>query len=641
MREAGAEYPPNPAMNADTSTGKRTFALALGAIGVVFGDIGTSPLYALRECFAPGRGVEASRDNVIGIVSLLIWTLSLIVSVKYLSIVLRADNRGDGGILALVSLVGRNLPKDSKKRAGTVAVLGIIGASLLLSDGMITPAITVLSAVEGLRDVAPSLDRYVVPLALIILVLLFSVQARGTTKVGGLFGPVISLWFVVIGLLGFAAIIRQPAILAALDPFRALEFLFRQSSLAFKVLGSIFLGMTGAEVLYADLGHFGRKPIRQAWFALVYPALILNYVGQGAVLLAHPDEVSNLFYRLVPAWGVPPLILLATLASIIASQAVISGAFSLARQSVQLGYWPRIQVLHTSSETVGQVYVPLVKWFLLLGTVLLVLGFGESGRLANAYGIAVSADMVITTCLMIYVATRIWKKGLWYLLPLEILFLLIESSFLLSNLGKVASGGWIVVVLAASIFILMKTWMDGRRIFRDKMKNFRLAPEIFAASIKLNPPHRVQGTAVFLTADPTGVPKALLHNLKHNRVLHNRTILLTVQTLEVPRVDEEERYEIEELDAGIWKVVMQFGFSETPDIPRILRGAKIPGFSPDAMDTTFFVGREAIVFSRRMRGMAFARKRLFALMFGNALNATDFFRLPVNRIIELGAQTEL
>jgi KUP system potassium uptake protein len=619
----------------------RDLGLALAALGVVFGDIGTSPLYALRECFAPGRGIETNQANVIGIVSLLIWALSLIVSVKYLAIVLRADNKGEGGILALVSLVARNLPKESRKRAGTIAVLGIIGASLLYSDGIITPAISVLSAVEGLKEVAPSLGRFVLPVSLLVLVLLFPFQSRGTAKVGAIFGPIIIIWFVSIGILGLSAIIGQPGILAALNPWHAIDFVLRERWLSFKVLGSIFLAITGAEVLYADLGHFGRSPIRRAWFGLVFPALILNYVGQGAWLLGHPADVDNLFYQLAPRWAGIPLIVLATAATIIASQAVISGAFSLARQSVQLGYWPRLKVRHTSNETIGQVYVPFVNWFLFFGTVGLVLGFRESGNLANAYGIAVSATMFITTCLMIYVATRIWKKGVWYILPLEVLFLLVEGAFLLANLGKVASGGWIVVALAVLIFILMKTWMDGRRLFRDKMKNFRLAPEIFAESIALNPPMRAPGTAVFLAGDPTGVPKALLHNLKHNRVLHARTILLTVQTLELPTIEENERCETADLGAGIWKVVMHFGFSESPDIPRHLRSLKIPGFLPDAMDTTYFLGREAIVFSSKPGGMAFVRKRLFGFMFDNALDATEFYRLPVNRIIELGAQTEL
>jgi len=621
--------------------------LVLAALGVVFGDIGTSPLYALRECFAPERGVETSQANVVGIVSLLVWILFLIVSVKYLAIVLRADNRGEGGILALVSLVGRSLPKESRKRAGLIAILGIVGAALLYSDGIITPAISVLSAVEGLQVFAPGLERYIIPIALVILVLLFPFQSKGTAKVGRIFGPVIVLWFLVIAALGLRGILAGPAILLALDPREALGFAFREWEVTFKVLGSIFLAMTGAEVLYADLGHFGRRPIRAAWFGLVFPALILNYLGQGAWILAHPGEISNLFYRLAPAWAKLPLVALATGATVIASQAVISGAFSLARQSVQLGYWPRIQVRHTSEENIGQVYVPFVNLFLLVGTVALVLGFKESGRLASAYGIAVSATMAMTTCLMLYVSLRIWKKGRWYILPLGLLFLAVETAFLAANLGKVASGGWIVVVMAVSIFILMKTWMDGRRLFRSKMANFRLAPETFAASIALNPPHRIPGTAVFLSGDPTGVPKALLHNLKNNRVLHARTILLTVQTLEVPSVEPAERLEFWELEAGIWKAILHFGFSETPDVPRALRHGPIPGFSPDATDTIWFLGRETITYapvrseSGKARGLSYPRKRLFGLMFGNALDATAFYRLPINRIVELGAQTEL
>jgi len=620
---------------------RKRLALTVAAIGVVFGDIGTSPLYALRECFAPVHGLAVTEANVIGVVSLLIWVITLIVSVKYIVFVLRADNKGDGGILSLISLVARSLPSTSRRRVGVITILGIIGAALLYSDGIITPSISVLSAVEGLETLAPSLGTFVVPLALVILILLYSVQARGTERVGGLFGPIISLWFLTIGVLGIVAAAGNPAIFAALNPVNAILFVFQGGSVAFRSLGSIFLGVTGAEVLYADLGHFGRPPIRRAWFGLVYPALMLNYMGQGAFLLHHPGAVENLFFRLVPTWGLPLLILIATAASIIASQAVISGAFSLARQSVQLGFWPRIQVRHTSDETVGQVYVPFIKWFLLFGTVALVLGFRSSDKLANAYGIAVSADMVITSALMVYVSLRIWKKGSWYRIPFLALFLAIEGTFLVSNLSKVASGGWIVVVLAVTIFFLMKTWVDGRRSFSEKMRKFRIAPEIFAESIKLNPPHRVHGTAVFLTGDPGGVPKALLHNLRHNRVLHDRTILLSVLTLDLPRVDEEERCEVTELEAGIWKIVINYGFSETPDVQRSLRTIEIPGFSPDAMDTTYFVGRESIVRGKSPKGLAFLRMGLFRLMFMNALNATDFFRLPADRIIELGARTEL
>lgn len=620
---------------------RKRLALTIAAIGVVFGDIGTSPLYALRECFAPGHGLAVTQANVIGVVSLLVWVITLIVSVKYIVFVLRADNKGDGGILALISLVARSLPATSKRRVGVITILGIIGASLLYSDGIITPSISVLSAVEGLETLAPSLSAFIVPLALVILILLYAVQARGTERVGGLFGPIISLWFVTIGLLGIVAAAGHPEIFAALNPLNAIRFVFGGGAVAFRSLGSIFLGVTGAEVLYADLGHFGRPPIRRAWFGLVYPALMLNYMGQGALLLGNPAAVDNLFFHLVPPLGLPLLIIIATAASIIASQAVISGAFSLARQSVQLGFWPRIQVRHTSDETVGQVYVPFIKWFLLLGTVGLVLGFRDSDKLANAYGIAVSADMVITSSLMIYVSLRIWEKGSWYRVPLLALFLAIEGTFLLSNLSKVASGGWIVVVLALTIFFLMKTWVDGRRAFSAKMRKFRIAPEIFAESIRLNPPHRVHGTAVFLAGDPSGVPKALLHNLRHNRVLHDRTVLLSVLTLDIPRVDETERCEVSELEAGIWKIVLNYGFSETPDVLRSLRAVEIPGFTPDAMDTTYFVGREAIVPGKTRNGLAFLRLGLFRMMFMNALNATDFFRLPADRIIELGARTEL
>ena len=498
----------------------RQLTLAVGAIGVVFGDIGTSPLYALRECFSATHGVRVDADNILGVVSLLIWTLSLIVCVKYLIIVLRADNKGEGGILALVSLVSRYVPKGSKRRAGFLATLGILGAALLYSDGMITPAISVLSSIEGLEVVTPRFVPYIVPLSLLVLVCLFPPQARGTSKVGRVFGPIIAFWFVVIAVLGLSSIMASPGILAALSPLYALRFIVRNGPLTFAILGSVFLAVTGTEVMYADLGHFGRSPIRKSWFFLVYPALLLNYLGQGAFLMIHPDRVENLFFRLAPSWGLLPLVAIATLATIIASQAVISGAFSLARQSVQLGYWPRIQVRHTSDETIGQVYVPFVNWFLMFGTVGLVLGFKSSGALANAYGIAVSATMFMTSCLMIFLARRMARTSLWIVIPLSLLFLSIDGAFFLSNVTKIVSGGWIVAVFAISLFALMKTWTDGRKLFSTKLEIYRLSPQLFASSIALDPPVRVPGTAIFLTVDPKGVPKALLHNLKHNRVLH-------------------------------------------------------------------------------------------------------------------------
>jgi len=519
--------------------------------------------------------------------------------------------------------------------------LGILGTALLYSDGMITPAVSVLSAIEGLEVITPRFIPYILPLSLLVLVGLFPMQSRGTAKVGRVFGPLISLWFVVIGALGVSAIASNPGILAALDPLYALRFVLRNGRLSFGVLGSIFLAMTGTEVMYADLGHFGRAPIRRSWFFLVYPALLLNYIGQGAFLLGHPEDAGNLFYRLVPAWGLYPMVILATIATIIASQAVISGAFSVARQGVQLGLWPRIQVRHTSDEKIGQVYVPFVNWMLLIGTVSLVTGFKSSGRLANAYGIAVSVDMLMTTCLMIFLGRRAAKMKLVLLLPIAAVFLSIDLSFFLSNATKVVSGGWIVVIIAAAMFLITKTWTDGRKLFSRKIQVYRLTPELFASSIALDPPVRVPGTAVFLTADPKGVPKALLHNLKHNRVLHERTIVLSVQTTDEPYVDESERISIMGHQGGIWHVLLNFGFSETPDVPRAMQDVKIPGFVPDPMKTTYFLGREALVVSRDRGGMAMWRKRLFAFLFNNAISPTDFFRLPPDRVVEIGAKTEL
>lgn len=616
-------------------------ALAVAAIGVVFGDIGTSPLYALRECFSPVHGVAIERDNILGIVSLLLWSLSLIVCVKYLSFVLRADNKGEGGILALVSLVSRYIPKDSKKRAGFIAALGILGTSLLYSDGMITPAVSVLSAIEGLEVITPSLTPFVLPLSLIVLVLLFPFQSRGTAKIGRIFGPLMSLWFIVIGALGLASMIERLEIFEALNPYYAISFVARNGALSFGVLGSVFLAMTGTEVLYADLGHFGRSPIRRSWYFLVYPALLLNYMGQGAFLLGHPEESGNLFFRLVPSWGLYPLVALATIATIIASQAVISGTFSIARQSVQLGLWPRIQVRHTSDKKIGQVYVPFINWILLIGTVSLVLGFRKSSNLANAYGIAVSIDMLMTSCLMLFLGRRSKAIKAWLLIPLALVFLPLDLSFFLSNASKVVSGGWIVIVVAATMFLVTKTWTDGRALFSRKMQAYRLSPELFASSIALDPPIRVPGAAVFLTADPKSVPKALLHNLKHNRVLHETTIVLSVQTTDEAHVDEASRVSIVGHEGGIWHVILHYGYSETADLPAAMGGVKIPGLPRDPMQITYFLGREAVVVGKGTGGMAKWRKRLFTFLFNNASSPTDFFNLPQDRVVEIGAKTEL
>lgn len=620
-----------------TKAGKT--AITIGALGIVFGDIGTSPLYALRECFAPERGIGTGREAVLGVVSLLIWSVSLVVCLKYLLLVVRADNRGEGGILALVSLVGKGLKNPGPHKVALLAGLGILGAALLYSDGIITPAISVLSAIEGLEVITPGLKAYVVPLALAVLVCLFPLQSRGTTKMGRLFGPVLMLWFAVIGLLGFLAIVRAPGILAALNPLWALRFLASEGRASFGVLGAVFLAMTGAEVLYADLGHFGRSPIRRAWFFIVYPALLLSYVGQGAFLLSHPEGANNLFFRLAPSWATLPLVILATIATIIASQAVISGSFSLASQSVQLDYLPRLSVRHTSDDTFGQVYVPLVNTLLLIGTVALVLGFRESSRLANAYGIAVSATMFITTGLMVFVALKVWKSPAWLVLPVALVFIIVDGAFFVANAAKIVSGGWIVVVLAGVIFLLMRTWIDGRALFRRRMRAFRIEPDVFVESLFLNPPMRVPGSAVFLTGDPNGVPKALLHNLKHNRILHNLTVIASVAYLDEPFVDAVERSSYRDLGHGLRHVTLSFGFREVPDVPAALAQAALPGLDLGA--AAWFVGREDLVLRPHRGSMAFWRKKLFGFLFSNALDATDYFHLPANDVVEIGSQTEL
>jgi KUP system potassium uptake protein len=625
----------------DKQSGSKQLGLMIAALGIVFGDIGTSPLYALRESFAATGGLAVHPENVVGIVSLLLWTLTLIVCVKYLLIVLRADNKGEGGILALVSLISRYVPKDHAKRAGFVTILGIVGAALLYSDGMLTPAVSVLSAIEGLTMVTPRLEPYILPVSLVVLVALFPFQSRGTSKMGRIFGPVLALWFIVIGLLGLHSIIQRPAILAALNPIAAVSFLLRNGIGSLSVMGSVFLAMTGAEVLYSDLGHFGRRPIRRTWFFLVYPALILNYAGQGAFLLERPAEVENLFYRLAPQWVVLPLVILATMATIIASQAVITGAFSLARQSVQLGLWPRIQVRHTSDETIGQVYVPVINWFLMIGTVGLVLAFRTSAHLSHAYGIAVSATMIITTCLMIFLARKAYRVSYLVIVPLAILFLAIDGIFFVANCLKILSGGWIVIVLACVMFLFMKTWVDGRRLFGAKLSKFRISPALFIPGLVAHPPFRVPGTALFLSADPKGMPKALLHNLKHNKVLHEMTILLSVQTTDEPYVDAVNRFAFEQYGIGIWQASMFYGFSETPDISKALDGLSIPGFVNDPMKITYFLGRDAIAPNPALKGMALWRKRLFVFMFNNAVSPTDFFRIPADRVVEIGAKMEM
>lgn len=621
--------------------GPRNLALTVGAIGVVFGDIGTSPLYALRESLAPGKGLTPSPENIIGVVSLLLWTLTIVVCIKYLIFVLRADNRGEGGILALVSLVGGALPKRTGKRVALVSLVGIIGAALLYSDSILTPAVTVLSAIEGLEVITPVFTPWIVPLALFILLTLFAFQSGGTGKLARFYGPILVVWFFTLAVLGALSIVQAPTILAALNPWMAIQFIVHNWGVAFVVLGSVFLAMTGAEVLYADMGHFGKSAIRRAWFFFVYPALTLNYLGQGAYLILSGGHTDNLFFQIAPEWFRYPLVILATLASIIASQAVITGAFSLARQSIQLGFWPRMQVRHTSDHTIGQVYVPFINWVLMLGTVALVLGFRHSGSLTNAYGIAVSADMLITSLLMLYLGRKRWKAPWAVLILLGALFLTIDLIFFAANAGKVLQGGWIVVLTAFLIFILMKTWRDGRAALRQVVDASMLSLENFMSGLGPTPPHRVKRTAVFLAGNPRGVPTALLHNLKHNRVLHELTLIVSVQTLEQPRVPEDQRAQVKDWGQGIWTVILNFGFSELPDVPQTLTALQVPGLTFNPHQTTYFLGRESLVVTNRRKGMSPWRKKLFWFMSHNALAATTFFRLPVNQVVEISAQTEL
>ena len=617
--------------------------LALAALGVVFGDIGTSPLYALRECFSGSSGMALTPVNIIGIVSVMIWTLILVVCVKYVIIVLRADNNGEGGILALMALVTKDSSGSAfiKRHYSFFLLLGILGVTLLFSDGVITPAITVLGAVEGLSEATPALKSIIIPVSLVILIALFLVQHKGTAKMGALFGPILLIWFIAIALLGINAIVKNPVIIKALNPWYAVAFFTHNGLLrSFPVMGSVFLAVTGAEVLYADLGHFGRKPIRLAWFALAFPSLILNYAGQGAFLLSQPASIANLFYLLVPAKMLYPMIILSSLAAIIASQAVISGAFSIARQAVQLGFWPRLQILHTSSSTAGQVYVPFVNWFLMSGVIALVLIFKASSNLAAAYGIAVSATMLITTMLILVVARTQWKIPLPVVAGAGILMFFVDGLFFSSNILKIQSGGWLVLCIASAIYLFMKTWLDGREILKKSVVLNALDIAVFAQEIATTIPLKIPGTAVFLGGNPQGVPRALLHNIKHNKVLHEHTIILSVQTEDVPTIPEEERVIIDSMGNGIYRLSARFGFSETPDIPRMLAAIHFPDLQFDPMKTTFFLGRELIVASPA-HTMQRWRKILFMFMSHNALNATNFFKLPANRVVELGSQITL
>jgi len=613
--------------------------LVLGAIGVVYGDIGTSPLYTLRQCFTGTHQLSLAPENVLGILSIIFWALVIVVTLKYVTLIMRADNRGEGGILALTALVSSGLSPQRRRRWWLVG-FGIFGAAMFYGDGMITPAISVLGAVEGLEVVAPALHPFVVPVTLVIIVALFAIQRRGTASVGILFGPVMAAWFVVLALLGLLEILRNPDVLRALNPARAIAFVEATPRIAFLALGAVVLAVTGTEALYADMGHFGATPIRRAWVAFVMPSLVVNYFGQGALLLADPTAIKNPFYLLAPQWALLPLVILATCAAVIASQAVISGAFSLTRAAIQMGYCPRIRLLHTSERQIGQIYVPFVNWTLLIAVALLVLGFHSSDNLGGAYGIAVTLAMLIDSVLIFVVMRRLWRWPRAIAVGIAAPLLAIDVAFLASNSLKIPDGGWFTLLIGASVFTLLTTWKRGRALLMDRLNEDSMPLPVFIESIAASPPPRVPGTAVFLTSTSDRVPHALLHNLKHNKVLHDRVVFLTIHTREIPRVAEGERVGIRDLGCAFFSLDAWYGFTEEPDVPVLLELCARHGLEFDTMDTSFFVSRETLIPSVAP-GMALWRERLFAAMSKMSVKATDFFHVPTNRVVELGTQVEL
>jgi KUP system potassium uptake protein len=623
---------------------RRLLPVTVTALGVVYGDIGTSPLYAMRECFFGSHSVPPTHDNVLGVLSLIIYSLLLVISIKYVAIVMRADNQGEGGVLALTSLVpGRTGPVGGAARLAVgrpiLIALGIFGTALLYGDGMITPAISVLGAVEGLEVATPLLEPYIVPATVAILIGLFVIQKYGTHRVGGLFGPIMIVWFLTISALGVVWIVRAPAVLWAFDPRHAYGF-FRDNGLTgYAVLGAVFLVVTGGEALYADMGHFGRRPIRLAWFALVLPALLLNYLGQGALLLLNPS-IDHPFFLLAPFWALLPLVVLATAAAIIASQALISGAFSITRQAIQLGLVPRLDVEHTSAREMGQIYVPQVNWGLMFATLVIVVGFGSSSALAAAYGIAVTLTMVITVLLLYVVMTERWRWPVAAAAPLMVLFLVIDLAFFGANALKVLQGGWVTLAVALLLFILMTTWKTGRGLLAERLTARAMPLEAFVDMINTVRPSRVPGTAVFMTAQPLGTPPALAHNVRYNKVLHNHVVVLTVSTAQQPHVPPADRVSVENIGHELFNVSVQYGFMEDPDVPAALMQAREQGLPLDLDDLTYFLGRETILVTHR-KGMATWREQLFVLMARNAVRPNAFFRLPPERVVELGVQVEM
>ena len=622
-----------------TSGKSKSSGLMLAAIGVVFGDIGTSPLYTLKEVFHGAHGIAPSHDNVLGALSLVLWALLIVVSLKYVIFIMRADNNGEGGIMALLALTLKNSPGDTRSR-WLLMSMGIFGAALFYGDGVITPAISVLSAVEGLKIATPALEPFVIPITLIVLTGLFLFQRKGTASVGALFGPVMVVWFATLALLGIINILDEPAVLQAVNPLYGFQFFVENKWYGFLALGAVVLAVTGGEALYADMGHFGRMPIKTAWFFFVLPALLLNYFGQGALMIHNPAAVENPFYLLAPPWALYPLIGLATLATVIASQAVISGAFSVTRQAIQLGYCPRLEVIHTSEREIGQVYVPAINWTLWMAIIALVLGFQTSSNLAAAYGIAVTGTMAIDTILAVVVARALWGWSSVTAVLVAVLFLIIDLSFFSANAMKIPQGGWFPLVVAVAVFTLLSTWKRGRALLFDRLRDGAIALEPFLAGIAAHPPLRVPGTAVFLTANLNGVPHAMLHNLIHNKVLHERVVLLTVITEDVPHVPEIDHAEVQPLGNDFYRVIVRYGFKDEPDIPMTLTKCKDCGLEFQMMETSFFISRETLI-STIAPGMAIWREKLFISMARNAGSVSNYFKIPTNRVVELGTQIEL
>ena len=621
-----------------SSTSSSRAALTLAALGVVFGDIGTSPLYALRECFYGTHGVPATPANVLGVLSLIFWALVLVIAIKYVSYVMRADNQGEGGILALMALIPATYRGPQSR--GVLLALGLFGSALLYGDGVITPAVSVLSAVEGLSQATPKLTPFIVPLSVVILAGLFLVQKRGTAAVGAMFGPVMVLWFATIGAIGLKWVLDVPHVLVAANPEYAVQFFVQNRYHGFVVLGAVFLAVTGGEALYADMGHFGAGPIRLAWFSMVMPGLLLNYFGQGALLLTDPSAAESPFYRLVPLGMIVPFVVLATVAAVIASQALISAVFSLTRQAVQLGYSPRVEIRHTSATTIGQIYVPSVNRSLAIATIALVIGFRSSSALAAAYGIAVTATMGITTILAYVVARQVWHWSRWTAGVITAVFITIDLAFFGANLLKVLHGGWVPLVIATLVFSLLSTWKTGRMVLGKRLRERAYPFDLFLKDLNRTRPHRVPGTAIFMTGSGAGVPPTLIHNLRHNKVLHANIVLLTVTTEDVPHVSRERAIELEPLSAGFFRVTLRYGFMEEPGVPEAISDARARGLPIDKDDITYFLGRETLLPANHP-GMAPWREKLFALMSRNAMRATAFFRIPPERVVELGMQVEL